>query len=307
VPEEVGITEERTGEIEYDALEFENDVVEVKPPEPPPPPAPKPPKFDFDERLETNPGRRRSTQWFEDTFDEDYVRTLPRLTEEQTKREANFIQQTVGTVAGAAALLDVGCGTGRHALELAGRGHQVTALDLSLPLLIKAAEQARRQSATVNFVHGDMRALTFENEYDAAYCMASTFGYFDDDTNKMVLQNIARALKPNGRLLLDLCNRDYLVPNLPTRVWWEGEGCVVLEEVEFNFATSRLQVQRSIVFDDGRQKDQDISIRAYSLHEIGRLLHACGLRTVEVSGGMPLRGKFFGSDSRQLLVVAEKR
>jgi signal recognition particle subunit SEC65 len=66
-------------------------------------------------------------------------------------------------------------------------------------------------------------------------------------------------------------------------------------------------VQRSIIFEDGRQVEQDISIRAYSLHEIGKILHHAGFRVTEVSGGLGLRAKFFGASSRQLIVLAEKK
>jgi hypothetical protein len=82
---------------------------------------------------------------------------------------------------------------------------------------------------------------------------------------------------------------------------------VVLEEVDFNYFSSRLQVQRSIILEDGRQLEQEISIRAYSLHEIGKVLHHAGFRVIEVSGGLGLRGRFFGAHSRQLLVLAEKK
>jgi hypothetical protein len=97
------------------------------------------------------------------------------------------------------------------------------------------------------------------------------------------------------------------VGDLPVRVWWEGTGCVVLEEVDFNFHTSRINTHRSIVFDDGRQLEQELSIRAYSLHEIGRLLRQAGFRVTDVSGHLATRGDFFGSASRNLLVLAEKR
>jgi hypothetical protein len=64
---------------------------------------------------------------------------------------------------------------------------------------------------------------------------------------------------------------------------------------------------RSIVFDDGRQIEQEISLRAYSLHEVGKLLHGAGFRVLSVSGGLAARGRFFGKDSRQIIVVAERR
>jgi SAM-dependent methyltransferase len=250
--------------------------------------------------------KRRAKQWYEEIFDDDYLRTLPLLTARQTEREAAFLAEALGLSAGAS-VLDVGCGYGRHALELAQRGCKVTGLDLSLPLLIRAADSARRAGLTVNFIHGDMRELAFVDEFDAAYAMFTTFGYFDDDTNRKVAANLSQAIKPGGRLLLDVVNRDYLVRDLPTRVWWQGEGCVILEEVDFNYFSSRLQVQRSIIFEDGRQQEQEISIRAYSLHEVGKLLHHAGFRVTEVSGGLALRGKFFGAQSRQLIVLAEKK
>jgi hypothetical protein len=65
--------------------------------------------------------------------------------------------------------------------------------------------------------------------------------------------------------------------------------------------------RRSVVFDDGRQLEQEISLRAYSLHEFGKLLHNAGFKVTEVSGSMATRGRFFGNQSRAIIVVAEKR
>ena len=272
-----------------------------------PPLAPPPPPQGGSLPDELRPRRRkRVKQWFEEIFDDDYLRTLPFLSAKQTEREAAFVSASLELKPGSA-ILDVGCGYGRHAMELAGRGNVVTGIDLSLPLLIRAADAARRIGVAVNFVHGDMREMTFDGEFDAAYSLFTSFGYFDDDTNRKVAANLQRALKPGGRVLIELVNRDYITRDLPTRVWWQGEGCVVLEEVDFNYFSSRLQVQRSIIFEDGRQLEQEISIRAYSLHEIGKVLHHAGFRVIEVSGGLGLRGKFFGAHSRQLIVLAEKK
>jgi SAM-dependent methyltransferase len=259
------------------------------------------------EALSPRPRRhKRSKPWFEEVFDEDYLRTLPFLRPDQTLREVEFIAASLNCPA-SGELLDIGCGYGRHAIELVQRGFNVTGLDLSLPLLIRAADEAQRRALSVNFVHADMREMAFEKQFDGAYCMLTSFGYFDEEANLRVAERIGRALKPGARLLLDIVNRDYVVGDLPVRVWWEGTGCVVLEEVDFNFHTSRINTHRSIVFDDGRQLEQELSIRAYSLHEIGRLLRQAGFRVTDVSGHLATRGDFFGSASRNLLVLAEKR
>ncbi len=250
--------------------------------------------------------RRKKKPWFEELFDEDYLRTLPFLTPQATQFEANFVMESLGVDAGAQ-ILDVGCGYGRHAMELAARGYHLVGLDSSLPLLLRGADEAQRRGLTINFVHGDMRDMTYESQFDGAYCLFSSFGYFDDETNKRTAQNIAKALKPGARFVVEVLNRDYLVADLPSRVWWEGDGCVVLEEVEFNYFSSRIVSNRSVVFDDGRQVEHEISLRSFSLHELGKFLHAVGFRVLEISGSMSTRGRFFGAHSRDIVVVAERR
>ncbi len=275
------------------------------PPSPPPKIKPAPPSQSSTQSKIEGKGSR-GKPWFVDLFDEDYLRTLPFLTPQATQSEAEFVIEAMGLSPGAQ-VLDIGCGYGRHAMELAARGFHVVGLDLSTPLLVRGGEEAMRRGLEINFVRGDMRELDFDAQFDGAYCMFSTFGYFDDETNKKTVSNIARALKPGGRVMIEILNRDYVIADLPTRVWWEGEGCVVLEEVELNYFSSRIQVNRSVVFDDGRQLEQEISVRAYSLHEVGKLMHAAGFRVLEVSGGYHTRGRFFGNQSRHIIVLAERK
>jgi SAM-dependent methyltransferase len=288
-------------------------AVRTSPPPAPAKPPPAPPKKAPDKRVAAvaaaaqpeQDRKPRSKAWFAEVFDEDYLRTLPFLTPQATQAEAEFVASSLGTSPGAK-LLDVGCGYGRHAMELAARGYHVVGLDLSTPLLVRGGEEAHRRGLTINFIRGDMRELDFDGQFDGAYCLFSTFGYFDDETNKKTAGNIARALRPGGKCVFEILNRDYVIADLPTRVWWEGDGCVVLEEVDFNYFSSRICVNRSVVFDDGRQLEQEISIRAYSLHEVGKLMLAAGFRVLEISGSYQTRARFFGNQSRHIIVVAER-
>jgi SAM-dependent methyltransferase len=250
--------------------------------------------------------RGRARAWYEEVFDEDYLRTLPFLTPRRTLREVEFIEAALA-LPPQASLLDLGCGYGRHVVEFAARGYSVVGLDLSLPLLIRAADEAERRGLSISLIHADMRELAYTEQFDGAYCVFTTFGYFDDEGNRKVVQGLHRSLKKGGRLLLELFNRDYILPDLPMRVWWEGDGCVVLEEVDFNYFKSTVNTKRSVVFDDGHQLEHEIVIRCYSLHELGKLLHEEGFRVLEVSGSLATRGRFFGADSRNLIVVAEKK
>jgi SAM-dependent methyltransferase len=257
------------------------------------------------EALSRRPLKRSLKPWFEEIFDEDYLRTLPFMTAQQTLRETAFIKEALSPPA-EGEVLDIACGYGRHAIELGQRGYRVTGLDLSLPLLIRAADEAQRRSLSVNFVHADMREMAYDSQFDAAYCVLTSFGYFDEETNLRVASSICRAIKPGGRFLVDTINRDYVVSDLPSRTWWEGDGCVVLEEVDFNFHTSRVLIRRSIVFGDGRQVESEISIRVYSLHELGRVLRRAGFQIVEASGSLANKEPFLGASSRHVVLVCER-
>ncbi len=257
------------------------------------------------EALSRRPLKKRLKPWFEEVFDENYLRTLPFMTAQQTLRETAFVKEVLSPPA-EGEVLDIACGYGRHAIELSQRGFRVTGLDLSLPLLIRAADEAQRRALSVNFVHADMREMAYDSQFDAAYCVLTSFGYFDEETNLRVATSICRALKPGGRFLVDTINRDYIVSDLPSRVWWEGDGCVVLEEVDFDFHTSRVLIRRSIVFGDGRQVENEISIRAYSLHELGRVLRRAGFQVLEVSGSLENKEPFLGAASRHVVVVCER-
>ncbi len=255
---------------------------------------------------ELRPTRPRPHAWWEIFFDDDYLRTVRSPTREQIARQCDMIERRLGLRPGAT-LLDVGCGLGLQVMELSARGYLGVGLDLSLPMLSRASEEAQMRALRVNFLHSDMREMSFDGAFDAVLCLGTTLGYFDDDTNRRIVERLHRALKPGGQLLLDLVNRDYVIRSQPNLIWFEGDGCVCMEESEFNFFTSRLHVKRTVILDSGRQTENEYSLRLYSLHELGQLLNGIGFRVKDVSGRDALPGVFFGQESPSLLIVAERR
>lgn len=316
-----GLAEEDEGDEELDLADVEAAEAKPAPPKPPPKPAAPPvPKAgeaapdaaaasaatDVPAEKAARPKKKRGKPWFEEFFNEDYLRTVPAPSRKQVERQVDFIEQSLGLERGAS-ILDVGCGLGLQAVELARRGYQVVGLDLSLAMLSRAADEASDSGASVTFLHTDMRELSFEGAFDAVLCWGTTFGYFDDDVNRGVLTRLHRALKPMGLLVLDVVNRDYVLPSQPNLVWFEGDGCVVMEETHFNFITSRLHVKRTVILDDGRQRENSYSVRLYSLHEIGQVLHQIQFRVVQVTGREATPGVFFGSDSPRMIILGERR
>lgn len=249
--------------------------------------------------------KKRQKPWWEEIFSDDYLRTMDRPDTKSMLRECNFIEERLGLEQGAV-ILDLGCGAGVHAVELASRGYSVVGYDLSLAMLARAADEAQSREQKLNFLHGDMREMAFEETFDGVYCWSTTFGYFDDDKNLDVLGRIHRALRKGGQLLLDVANRDYIAPRQPSLVWFEGEGCVCMDEMFVDFFASRLRVKRTVMFEDGRSKECDYAIRLYGLHELGKMLHECGFKVVEVTGHPAHPGVFFGSESPRIIVLAER-
>lgn len=244
--------------------------------------------------------------WWERFFNDDYLRSVRMLSDEQVSRQCDFIESRLALQPGAS-ILDVGCGLGAHAVELASRGYAVVGLDISLPMLSRASDEAQERDQRLNFLHADMRELSFESAFDAVLCWGTSFGYFDDEANRQVIERLYRTLKPRGRLMLGVVNRDFVVKSQPNVVWFEGDGCLCMEETSFDFIASRLNVRRTLLMEDGRQRESSYSLRLYTLHELGHLLHHQGFRVGEVSGSEATPGVFFGADSPQMLILAERR
>jgi SAM-dependent methyltransferase len=250
--------------------------------------------------------RRKGRLWWEDLFNDDYLRTCEKMTDEQYAREVDFIEDSLGIERGGA-MLDLGCGTGRHAIELARRGYEVVGFDLSLAMLARAGDEAQEREAKLTFVQGDMREMTFEEQFDGVYCWNTTFGYFEEDKNAAVVDRVHRSLRAGGLFLLDVANRDFLIRQSPSLAWFEGDGCVCMDEMSVDFITSRMKIKRTMMLDDGRSREIEYSMRIYSLHELGKILHEHGFKVTEVSGRLATPGVFFGNESPRTIILAEKR
>jgi SAM-dependent methyltransferase len=250
--------------------------------------------------------KRPRKHWCDEVFSEHYAALRRPDAEEAADRDIEFLVESTELGAGAT-VLDVGCGDGAHCFSLAKRGFVVTGVDNSLSQLLAASQRNESSAAGVTFLHGDMRQLPVDDSYDAVICLGSTFGYFEEEQNRQTLEHLRDRLKPDGKLVLQVFNRDHLVSRLPVRTWWEGDRCLVLDEAEMNYFANRLRVHRTIVFNDGRQFEHYMFMRAFTLHDIGKLCSTAELRVLEVSGSRETRGHFFGATSPDLWILASRK
>lgn len=243
--------------------------------------------------------------WWEEMFSEDFLRAIPILSPSQLSREVSFIENALRVVRGAR-LLDLACGAGQHAVDLAARGYDVIGYDLSRAQLDWAGELASERGQSLQLVHGDMRELSYQQRFDGVFCWNTSFGYFEEDKNVDIAQRVFKALRPGGHFLLDVVNRDFVVSQQPGQTWFEGDGCVCMDDVKIDFITSRLRVKRTLMLNSGKNAECNYSLRLYGLHELGKLLHDIGFKVLNVSGRPEMPGVFFGAASPRLIILASK-
>jgi SAM-dependent methyltransferase len=247
----------------------------------------------------------RRRHWWEELWSDDFLRTELPQPPEALQRQVDFIDASLALERGGV-VLDLACGGGAYSVELARRGYNAVGYDLSELQLERAKALAKQHGQKVNFLQGDAREMSFDSAFDGVLCWDSSFGYFEEERNAALLSNVFRALKPGGGFLLDVANRDYVLRHQPMQSWFEGEGCVCMDDTYIDFITSRLSVKRTVMLDDGRNREWLYSLRLYSLHEVGKMLHEVGFKVVQVSGDVTTRGAFLGGYSPRLIVLAVK-
>jgi SAM-dependent methyltransferase len=246
------------------------------------------------------------TDWPVAFFDDDYLRIYrPMLTPERTAHEAEFIEWAL-SLEPASAVLDLACGYGRHAVEMARRGHRVTGMDFNAHYLEIAAGDARAAGVEVRWVPGDMRALPFDREFDAVYSFFTSFGYYSDEENERVIAGIACALREGGRFLIDMANRDWFLSHPQQRIWNQREdGSLLVEEVSLDLVGSRVTSRQILIEPAGGPRvTKEYDLRTYTCAELAALCARYGLEVTGVWGSAEREP--YSLESRRLILVVRR-
>lgn len=229
---------------------------------------------------------------------------------EYTRAEADFLEKFLRLEPGAK-VLDVPCGFGRLSLELAGRGHDLTGIDLCGEAVEEARASAAGRGLAVAFERRDMRDLPWEGLFDAAFCLGGSFAYLDDEGNLEFLRAASKALKPGGRFAVDAsAAAEAILPSLPDthRTWGTLGDYHVLRHARHEPREGRLYVEYTFI-SGGKVEKKEASYRTYTYRQLVEILDAAGFEEIEGYGG--LAGEPFTVDGsrtfRQLNLVARKR
>lgn len=241
-------------------------------------------------------------EWFDDWFESPwYLKLYSHRTDEEAAKAIELFRTKVMLPEGSK-VLDLCCGTGRHARSLAECGYEVTGIDYSHYFIDKATSE--NTLANLRFFHCDMRDVYPGAPYDAVVNFFTSFGYFEEDKeNLLVLQQVYSALRPGGWMLFDYLNeakvRSHLVPYSEKKLY----GATITEErrIEGKYVIKKIHIaqehQATIMFEE--------RVKLYNLHDFQQLFLAAGLVIREYYGSYSAE-QFDVHTSPRILIIAQR-
>jgi ubiquinone/menaquinone biosynthesis C-methylase UbiE len=239
---------------------------------------------------------------FDEVFDADYLFFYEPLFADVTEADVATIWRLL-KLEPDMAVLDLACGHGRIANRLAERGARVTGLDATPLFLDRARRDAASRDVAVDYVEGDMRLLPWTDErFDRVVSWFTSFGYFDDQDNRRVLEEAHRVLRPAGRLLVENNNLVELLPRWQSAFVVERDGQFAIDRSCFDPTTGRATTER-VIIRNGRTRRFVFSVRMFVAAELRDWLLDAGFTSVDLvdPSGDPLTVR-----SRRMISIAHR-
>jgi len=246
-----------------------------------------------------------SSTWYTDFFTElpnEFWRRV--ATPAMTGADLDFVESRLALAPGSR-ILDVPCGSGRHSIALAQRGHRVTGVDLSIEAIDHARHTAAGAGLDVAFELADMREIPGSGSFDAALCLGNSFGYLDIEGTREFVAALAQAIRPGGGLVIDFsATAETVLPGFTGEPRTIRTGDIVVDATtEYDVAASRL-----ISHYDYTRGPEQLSTTAihhvYTSAHIGQLLSDAAFVDIQRYGGPD--GSPFALGSSRLLLVARR-
>jgi len=245
------------------------------------------------------------SKWYKSMFEAKLAKywiSLSDLRREQTEQQIAFLKSILPK----GLTLDHCCGPGRLSIPLS-EDRFVVGLDLSKELLDAVRKRGKKNNANLHLIGSDMRFLPFRTDvFESVFNVWTSFGYFSEEKNELVLNEIVRVTKPNGIFLMDIANPENLIRRFQEKDWSEEEHIFLLEQRNWEWETKRMKA-RWIYIDKSSGEFHEISFdhRLYSLSELKRMYAAHGLKITDVYGSLT-KEKFDSNMSVRIIIVARK-
>jgi SAM-dependent methyltransferase len=223
---------------------------------------------------------------------------------EMAPAEVDAVVALLGIKPGAA-VLDLCCGVGRHALELARKGFRVTGVDRTLAYLRTAREKATAEHLELDLVQDDMRDFVRPLAFDAAVNLYTSFGYFKDPVDdRKVVENLLHSLRPGGTLAMEMMGKEVLARIFLPHDWQElPDGSLFLQERRVTRDWTWME-NRWILIEGTQKKEYAVDHRIYDGEGLRGLLLGAGFDSVTLHGD--LSGSPYDTTAKRLVAVARK-
>jgi SAM-dependent methyltransferase len=230
------------------------------------------------------------SEWWRSWFGPGYLALYDGYLAERTPVEIDRLEALLA-LKPPRRILDLPCGQGRHAIELAGRGYDVTGADLSPYLLGVAEERARTSGVRVRWIPADMRRAIAGETFEVVLNLFTSLGYFaDEGDDRKVVRAAASMLAPGGRFVLELINGERVMARFQEREWFTVGQSGVVERRSLDRTARRMVVERTV----STRNEEEVSLHALRLYgrpDVEEMLRAAGVDRVDLYGdwnGEPL-------------------
>ena len=243
------------------------------------------------------------SEWYKDWFNTDeYLLVYKHRDRSEAEILKNLVLKNVEREK-VKLVLDMACGSGRHAISFAQAGFDVTAIDLSENLLNVAKSNAEKEKVNVDFILSDIRKFNPEKKFDLVLNLFTSLGYFEkDEENAKVVQKAFELMNSGGWFVLDYFNKNYILNNLiPITVEnIAGKRITQTREIKNN------RVEKNIIIRNGEKESHyQESVRLYSKEEVIKILERTGFEIVKIFGDFD-GSKFDANNSPRLIVFSKK-
>ena len=245
-----------------------------------------------------------NSEWWRSWFGRRYLAIYDAYLAERTPTEIDQLEALL-KIRPPLRILDLPCGQGRHSIELARRGYEVTGVDLSPYLLGIARERAEAAGVAVRWLPGDMREPLVGQRFDLVLNLFTSFGFFSDEADdRRVATAAAAMLEPGGRFVLEVINGERIMRNFEEREWYPVGETVVMERRSLDRPTRLMVVERTVETAGASEVDLHV-VRLYGAGDLEALLHDAGFNRVQLYGDW--NGAPATPDSLRVLAVAGAR
>lgn len=266
--------------------------------------------FDKIQELKQSNSYNNELDWNNYEFGKNFYLNVSR-NNIQTEYETKFIIDKLRLKVNSN-ILDLGCGGGRNAFELAEKGFKVTGIDLNKYAIEQAKTKKIENNLEINFICQDISDIDYNEEFNAALLIFNHFSSFSFNQAKKVLKKIEKALSIQGKLLIEISSPNHLMSLHGLQEWaildsWISgnfKQLVLIDNIFDSQKEIHIRKDYCLRLSDGQIFEYTQTTYLYDLENIHKLLKSVGLKLVQAYGDW--QGKIYDESDENLILLIQK-